>query len=167
MELGFRLANLQDEDEIWGILKDAIQRRKEEGSEQWQDGYPNPEVVHSDIERGIGYVLTDHNNVIGYAAVLVNDEPAYEDIVGSWECHDGFVVVHRVAIKAEYLGQRLAQKMFSYIESWAREQQIPSMRIDTNFDNTGMLRILEKSGYRYRGEVYFREKPRKAFEKIF
>ena len=167
MELGFRKASPPDQEAIWEILKEAIQRRKQEGSDQWQDGYPNPDVVRTDIEKGIGFVLTDADVVIGYSAVLINDEPAYEDIVGSWDCHAGFVVVHRVAIDTNYLGKGLAQKMLSFIESWAQEHNIPSMRIDTNFDNTGMLRILEKSGYNYRGEVFFREKARKAFEKIF
>ncbi len=30
---------------IWEILQDAILRRKKDGSNQWQDGYPNPESV--------------------------------------------------------------------------------------------------------------------------
>jgi hypothetical protein len=27
------------------ILQQAIARRKADGSNQWQDGYPNPEVI--------------------------------------------------------------------------------------------------------------------------
>jgi len=167
MELGFRQAKSDDEAIIWDILNGAIQRRKEDGSDQWQDGYPNPNVVHQDIENGYGYVLTDKGEVIGYAAVLVDDEPTYATIVGSWACDDGFMVVHRVAIDSNYLGKGLAQQMIAFIEALAQEKGIPSMRIDTNFDNVGMLRILEKAGYQYSGEIYVRHKPRKAFEKVF
>jgi hypothetical protein len=31
--------------QIWIILQQAIARRKADGSNQWQDGYPNPEVI--------------------------------------------------------------------------------------------------------------------------
>ena len=48
------------------IIQQAIQRRKEEGSNQWQDGYPNPEVIQNDLDNGHGFVLTDGNTVIGY-----------------------------------------------------------------------------------------------------
>jgi len=34
---------------IWNILQQAIERRRKDGSRQWQDGYPNLEVVKMDI----------------------------------------------------------------------------------------------------------------------
>jgi len=166
MKLDFRKAMPDDTSAIWKILSDAIQRRKEDGSDQWQDGYPNLEVVQLDIKREIGYVLIHEETIIGYAAILINDEPAYDDLAGSWQCENGFAVVHRVAIASGFLGKGLAQKMLGLIELWAQEQKIPSIRIDTNFDNIGMLRILEKSSYIFRGEIFMRNKPRKAFEKI-
>ena len=60
----FRKAQISDIPEIWIILQKAIQRRKEEGSNQWQDGYPNPEVIQNDIEKesrwiGSGEVLME------------------------------------------------------------------------------------------------------------
>jgi hypothetical protein len=33
------------------ILQQAIARRKADGSNQWQDGYPNPEVILNDITK--------------------------------------------------------------------------------------------------------------------
>ena len=59
----------------------AIQRRKEEGSDQWQDGYPNPDVVQKDIEKEAGFVLTDGETMVGYCAILINDEPEYAKII--------------------------------------------------------------------------------------
>ncbi|MFT4092143.1 MAG: hypothetical protein QM640_00795 [Niabella sp.] len=38
--------------------------------------------------------------------------------------------------------------------------------VDTNFDNAPMLHILNKLGYIYCGEVFFRGAARKAFEKV-
>ncbi|MFJ1442200.1 hypothetical protein ACILFQ_09880 [Capnocytophaga canimorsus] len=41
-----------------------------------------------------------------------------------------------------------------------------SIKIDTNFDNYAMLKVLEKAKYTYCGTVYFRGTPRMAFEKL-
>ncbi len=45
MNYQFRKALSEEIPEIWMILQAAIQRRKEDGSTQWQDGYPNPYVI--------------------------------------------------------------------------------------------------------------------------
>ncbi|NGM63489.1 GNAT family N-acetyltransferase [Sphingobacterium sp. SGG-5] len=166
MEYTFRKAKVDEQDQIWAILKDAIRRRKEEGSDQWQDGYPNPGVIKDDIDKGVGFVLLDRDEVVGYCAVLINDEPQYADIEGQWLTDGDFVVIHRVAISENYLGQGLAKKMLQYIEGYALENNIHSVKADTNFDNPGMLHIFKKTGYTYCGEVILRGKPRKAFEKV-
>lgn len=166
MAYTFRQAGTQDASAICAILEKAIQRRKEDGSSQWQDGYPNLTVVQNDIQKGAGYVLMDANTIIGYAAILISDEPEYANLKGNWITHGAFVVYHRVAIAEDYLGQGLAQHLLLCIEKFALENNIYSIKADTNFDNAGMLRIFEKSGYSYCGEVTFRGSPRKAFEKV-
>lgn len=166
MRYDFRQAHAEDLHQIWDILQLAIQRRKEDGSTQWQDGYPNPSVVQTDIEKGNGYVLTDGDTIVGYCAILINDEPEYARLKGAWLTDGDFVVYHRVAISEQYLGQGLAQKMLLHIEDFARQHHIYSVKADTNFDNTGMLRIFDKLGYSCCGEVVFRGSRRKAFEKV-
>lgn len=94
MNYHFRKAELFEIAPIWKILQQAIQRRKEDGSAQWQDGYPNPEVVQKDIEKGEGFVLLDGETIIGYSAVLINDEPAYDEIEGNWLTTEDFVIIH-------------------------------------------------------------------------
>ena len=165
MNYNFRKATGIEIPKIWEIIQQAIVRRKNDESQQWQDGYPNEAVIQHDIAKGIGYVLTDENKIIGYAAILFNDEPAYEHLNGTWLTNDDFVVVHRVAISDDYLGKGLAQKIFLCTEYIATENNIFSIKVDTNFDNIPMLKIFEKLGYTYCGEVSFRGSARKAFEK--
>ena len=74
MDYQFRKAELTDLQIIWRILKEAIIRRKEDGSNQWQDGYPNEEVIKNDLHNNYGYVLTSNKNVIGYCALIKNNE---------------------------------------------------------------------------------------------
>lgn len=161
-----QLAVIPDQEIIWEIVKGAVLRRKDEGSNQWQDGYPNPETITSDIENKFGYVLTVENKIVAYVAIIFEPEPAYEEIVGSWLSSKPYVVIHRVAVHAEWLGKGLAKKIFECAEEIALLNKIDSIRVDTNFDNLPMLHILNKLNYVYCGEVYFRGSARKAFEKL-
>lgn len=166
MDYQFKKADASQIPEIWTILQAAIARRKADGSNQWQDGYPNPEVIRKDIEKEAGYVLTHGDTIIGYTAVLINDEPEYANLKGTWLTNEDFVVFHRVAIAKEYLGQGLAKKIFQHIEELAQDNKIYSIKADTNFDNYAMISLFEKSGYVYCGEVWFRGSPRRAYEKV-
>ena len=162
-----RLATSNDQESIWDILKHAIELRRQQGSTQWQDGYPNPETVAIDIEKQQGFVfLAQDDSILAYAAIIKNNEPAYDTIEGAWLTDGDFMVVHRVAVSKHVLGKGLAKEIFEKIEDYVREQNIASIKVDTNYDNIAMLKTLDKLGYQYCGEVYFRGSPRKAFEKI-
>jgi L-amino acid N-acyltransferase YncA len=93
MNYQFRKAVISEIPQIWDILHKAILRRKAEGSEQWQDGYPNAEGLQKDIEKDAGFVLLEDGEIVGYSAVLINDEPAYGKIEGKWLTNNDFVVV--------------------------------------------------------------------------
>lgn len=166
MEYPFSKATLSDVPAIWAVLQGAIQRRKEDGSDQWQDGYPNPDTIRQDIEKDVGYVMTHREAVVGYCAVLINDEPAYEHIDGAWKTTGDFVVFHRVAIAKEYVGQGLSYRLLEHIEAIARAKSIPSVRADTNYDNYAMMKVFDRMGYAYCGDVLLRGSPRRAYEKV-
>ena len=161
-----RKAQIPEAEIIWQILQQAIERRRKDGSNQWQDGYPNLEVVKTDISLGKGYVLEIDNAIAAYAALVFNDEPAYNEIIGDWLTNDDFLVIHRVAVSDDFLGKGIAVLLFQKLEEFAKENQVFSIKVDTNFDNLAMLHILEKLDYQYCGEVYFRGSARKAFEKV-
>jgi RimJ/RimL family protein N-acetyltransferase len=52
------------------------------------------------------------------------------------------------------------------VERIVLDNDIISIKADTNHDNGGMLRVFEKLGYIYCGKVYFRGSARQAFEKV-
>ena len=115
-EITFRQAEEKDKDIIWGILQQAIERRKNDGSNQWQDGYPNLQTVENDIAKDQGYVLTLNDEVITYAALIFNDEPAYENIKGEWLTNGDFMVVHRVAVSDKAAGKGIVKKFFGTLD---------------------------------------------------
>lgn len=165
-ETQLRKAEIEDRNIIWGIIQQSIERRKQDGSTQWQNGYPNLGTVESDIAKGFGYVLTVDGEIAVYAALILNDEPAYSTIEGAWLSDGEFVVVHRVAVDEKFAGQGMVKKLFDHIEDFTRSHGIQSIKVDTNYDNLAMLKILESKGYSYCGEVLLAGGMRKAYEKI-
>ncbi|MBL1221188.1 GNAT family N-acetyltransferase [Chryseobacterium sp. L7] len=165
-ETKLRKAEIEDRDVIWEIIQQSIERRKQDGSTQWQNGYPNIGTVESDIAKGFAYVLTVDKEIAVYAALILNDEPAYSTIEGAWLSDGEFVVVHRVAVDGKFAGQGMVKKLFDHIEDFTRSHGIQSIKVDTNYDNIAMLKILESKGYSYCGEVLLADGMRKAYEKI-
>jgi GNAT superfamily N-acetyltransferase len=161
-----KTASLADVTVIWDILQAAIAQRKEDGSTQWQDGYPNSKTVGDDFAKGYSYVLFENGVVVAYAAIIFGEEPTYNDIKGEWLSHSDYVVVHRVATAPEYKGKGMATLLFEKIEELSVAKGVFSIKVDTNYDNFPMLKILEKLGYTYCGEIEVRGTPRKAFEKL-
>lgn len=165
-KIKMREARITEVGQIWEIIQQAIERRRKEGSTQWQNGYPNKGTIESDIAKNFGYVLTVDDEIAVYTALIMNDEPAYSSIEGAWLSDGEFVVIHRVAVNEKFAGKGMVKILFDKIEDYTRSQNIKSIKVDTNFDNLAMLKILESKGYSYCGEVMLAGGMRKAFEKI-
>jgi hypothetical protein len=162
-----RKATFSEASVIWNILQQAIEQRKQDGSEQWQNGYPNQQTVHDDITNGYAYVLIENNIIVAYAAIIFGAEPSYNDIKGQWITNADYAVVHRVATSDTVKGKGVATCIFSLVEDLCMEQKVYSIKVDTNFDNIPMLKILNKLNYIYCGEVFYEGAPRKAYEKVY
>ena len=161
-----RKAKQTELNQIWEIIQYAIAQRKADGSQQWQDGYPNRDSIQNDINQQYGYVVEENDSILLYAAIIFDVEPAYNNIEGNWLTNGDYVGVHRVAASPLAKGKSIATKFFQMLEDLALTQNVFSIKVDTNFDNIPMLKILDKLGYTYCGEVYFRGSARKAFEKV-
>ena len=57
--MNFRKSTFDDIDRILKIIEKAKAELKKMGLDQWQKGYPNREVIESDVKKGISYVLED------------------------------------------------------------------------------------------------------------
>lgn len=169
-ELTFRQAKSCEADRIMQIIRQAQARMYAAGSHQWQDGYPAPGHISADIGRGRGYVLCKSgmegpHAVIAYGAVVFDGEPAYDAIEGQWLTDEPYVLVHRLAVADGERGRGVAAEFLHRTEALALEQGVRAFRIDTNFDNHTMLRLIERAGFTYCGKVIYRSGERLAYEK--
>ncbi len=179
-QLIFRPAVASDAPRIMQIIRQAQAQMAALGSQQWQDGYPAPANIDRDIDLGYGWVLarpgsTTSGNaapdgiapgeVIAYGAVVFDGEPAYNQIDGAWLTAHHYVALHRLAVADGEKQRGVAAEYMLRVEQLARAKKVKSFRVDTNFDNGYMLRLLERIGFLYCGKVYYQSGERLAFEK--
>ena len=169
-QLLFRPAVPADAPRIQTIIRQAQAQMRAAGSLQWQNGYPGPEHIAADLLRGYGRVLcrpaaSGDAEAVAYGAVSFDGEPAYDAIDGQWLTDEPYVLVHRIAVADGERGRGVAAEFLHRVETLAQERGVKAFRIDTNFDNQTMLRLLERTGFTYCGKVVYRSGERLAYEK--
>ncbi len=92
-------------------------------------------------------------NVVAYGAVVFDGEPAYDAIEGAWLTDGDYVVLHRMAVTDGEKGRGVATEFMRRVEAMACGRGTGSMRVDTNFDNRYMLRMLGRLGLAYGRQV--------------
>ena len=98
--------------------------------------------------------------------MVFDGEPAYNSIEGRWLSEQPYVVVHRLAVADEMKQKGIASLFMQKVEKLSRSQGIHSFKVDTNFDNFYMHRMLEKLGFSYCGEILYQRGTRMAYEKL-
>lgn len=163
-----RPARISDLDRIMEIIADAQDFLRDNGVDQWQNGYPSREVFTEDIKNGECLVFLDEGRIVGVISLLLGHEPSYDTVYdGDWLTKDEpYAVFHRSAVDREYRGKRVAGRMLSCLENIARENGCMSMRGDTHRDNNAMRRMLERSGYTLCGTVRIDAPPERDAERL-
>lgn len=151
-----RAAEARDLNAIITLISHARQAIARLGIDQWQDGYPEPELLAHDIESGIGCVFEVDGNIAGYMVPLTEPEPVYDALDGEWLNRDApYLTVHRMAIDDGYRGTGLGRQMLAHAEAFARTLGMKSVRADTHRGNLSMRGLLAKCGFVYCGEVIY------------
>lgn len=153
---------------VMEIIKDAQKYLKNEGIDQWQNDYPNPQVIKEDIKNGNAYVIKKNDTVVAAAAIIFANDPTYDQIEhGEWLTQGKYGVIHRAAVAKDYKGQGIASIFFRETEKMAAEKGAESIRIDTHQENLSMQRLIEKENFKYCGIIYTADgSKRLAYEKI-
>lgn len=150
-----RQSNIDDLDEIVRIAEEGKRFLRANGVHQWQSGtYPSRELFISDIEHGIGYVLTEGDTICAICAITFEEEPAYRKLEsGAWLTSGAYATIHRCAVAPEFRGRGIVGILFDCVSNLAAERDIKSVRIDTHPDNRFMRSALAKASFVQCGEL--------------
>lgn len=168
-----RAANINDISSILEIVEDARILIQSFGFKQWTkySNYPNYETFENDILNNNLYVLDIDSKVVAMIALCVGNDINYNEIDGSWlTTNSNYLTIHRLAVKKEFYGQKLAQELFEFAHNKAKFLNISSVRIDTHPQNLPMNNLIKKLGYNYCGQIKILDDQidpiRNAYEKV-
>ncbi len=166
--MNFRQSVKEDIEDILIIIKQAQASLKEAGIDQWQNNYPNYEIISRDIDQKESYVLIDGNDIVGTTVLSFQGEKTYQSIYeGQWMSDSDYAVIHRIAVNQNYKGTGLASKIIDYVEKICLDKGVTSIKVDTHEKNLSMQRLLGKNKFEYCGIIYLEDgSKRVAFEKI-
>ena len=161
----------EDLDLLVPIFDEARKTIAALGIDQWQNGYPNREVISADIKNGQSFCVLGDGEIIGTFAMIIDGEPTYDEIFdGKWLTGDGrghYYAIHRVAISIKCRGKGISTAIISYCAEEAKKANKISLRIDTHRGNVVMRKMLEKHGFSHCGTIYLESgDERVAYEKM-
>ncbi|MEA5026670.1 MAG: GNAT family N-acetyltransferase [Erysipelotrichaceae bacterium] len=151
----FRKAVSSDLTSIMLIIQQAQSFLRQQGIDQWQNGYPNREIIDADISQEQAYVISDGTAIAAYGVVSFEPEPTYAIIYnGEWLNNERYAVIHRLAVNTLYRNQQLAGRYLQEAQKLCIKHQVYNIRIDTHELNQIMQHVLAKQGYRCCGEIF-------------
>lgn len=151
-------------EDVMLVFSQARLAQRRAGFRQWEDGYPSIDVLKSDIDRAIGFILDDNGKTAGYIAIAAYDDE-YNRHPELWDVGKNYAVFHRIALSDDYRGKKLSGRLFDLAESHALRAGAAFVRIDTGLENKPMQHILSKRGYISLGRCDFIWGERLAYEK--
>ncbi len=166
--LTFRKGVDADLESVMELVADAQNWFREQGIDQWQDGYPTRELISSDILRCENYIVEHKGVVVATSVISFRGEPTYSEIVGKgWLNENPYVVVHRIAVSDECRRKGIAKEILHYTEELCIEKGVSDIRIDTHCDNRAMRSLLKKMGYTHCGRITLASGAlREAYQKV-
>ena len=91
-EIIVRPAAPGDLDAVWALVRRAVQKMREEGSEQWGEDYPTRADYEEDLRRGrLAAAVSAQGQVLGCACITDEPETAYAAVPWAVE---GLSLIH-------------------------------------------------------------------------
>lgn len=156
-----------DLDEIWSLVRAVVAEMNAGGNDQWGPDYPLRSDYAQALNDGQLYAALDwEGKILGVVVLNTQEDPEYDCLTG-WQTAGPALVIHKLAVLPAARRQGVAAALVRFAFSLAVEWGAASVRVDTYSINRPMLRLIEKSGFRFVGEIFFsgRALPFRVFER--
>jgi ribosomal protein S18 acetylase RimI-like enzyme len=165
MDDKFRLAVIEDSAAIVLLYKNAVKLMRSQNIDQWDEIYPNEDIILNDIEKRQMYLLVKNTKIA--SAVVLNEEQDEEYKKGDWSCKDGNIaVLHRLCVHPNFQNMGVGRETLLCVESVLIEAGYSAIRLDTFVQNPKALRLYDRLDYKQTGTVTFRKGEFCLFEKL-
>ena len=145
--------NLND---ILKIYKNVTADMESKEIFQWDNLYPDKNIIKEDIVHNEMFIAKKHNNIIGAFTINHFCDDEYKN--GNWKYPNAsYNVIHRLCVNPEYQNQGYAAEIMQWIEKYLKNKNIKTIRLDAFTKNKSALRLYEKLGYTIVGHTDWRK----------
>lgn len=139
---------------VFEIIAACRKKLDSEGIYQWDDYYPNMDVVIDDFNNNTIHVYKNDGAVVGIITFDEQQHQEYQQV--EWFYNEGkILVIHRLAVRPDYQKQGIARQLLNSAEQTALQAGFLSVRLDAYSGNSRAIQFYRKLGYETRGEVFF------------
>lgn len=156
MDIDFSLAKIEDVDEIILLFENAIDNMNRQSIFQWDEVYPNREVILADIESRTMYVGRCGEKI---ASVFVIDQYCDDEYKGgNWQYKDlSYRIVHRLCVNPDFQNKGIGTYTMNYIEKLVKQMGVQAIRLDCFTQNLYAISMYKKLGYNIVGYADWRK----------
>jgi len=152
----YRLGTVDDLNEIYGLISDAIQLMEKQGIHQWDEFYPTKEVLLDDINSHTLYVAVKDEKIV--AIYVLNQECDEEYHTCEWHNPDeSACIIHRLCVSANDQNKGIGSMLLAHIEDQVKSMGYSSIRLDVFSENPHAIQLYKKNGYEKRGHADWRK----------
>ena len=162
-----RKAKVSDLSNIMKMYTSCINGMIENDIDQWDESYPNKQIITMDIKAKTYFVVEKDGKIIAGINIDKNQDPTYLNI--KWKDTENlFLVVHRLAVKQENWNEGIGKKLMLFAEKLVIKNELNSIRLDTYSNNPKAMIFYKNIGYHELGTINLKPDKEKyhCFEKI-
>ena len=152
------LATIRDAPGVMAIISRCLADMRAQSIQQWDEVYPNLEVVEKDAMTQSLFVMRAGSCCI--AAICLNEIQPEQYALLPWRCASGrALVIHRLCVDPARQQRGAARALMDFAEEFARGHGFASIRLDAYTGNPRALALYERRGYRRVGQAMFPRRP--------
>ena len=142
-ELRIVKAGLKDTATVSAILSEAASWIAGEGMKLWEPEELSPDAVEPDVSAGMYWLAMVGATAAGCYRFQTEDMEFWDDVP-----HADSAFVHRVAVKRDFAGKRVAQAMLDHAKREAKALGKRFLRLDCA-DRPKLRRVYEFEGFEF------------------
>jgi len=162
-EVLYQTASASREGEIWALYEAVKAFYRPKGLTDWDDDYPDREILSEDLECRRIRILQDGDKIIG--AVSFEEEDDVSRLELPWEGARAMVFA-RLCVAPEFRGRRLAEELLLRLLAEAESLGYDSARILCAKVTIPARKLYERMKFRQMGSVTLYGKDFWIYEKM-
>jgi len=148
------------------LFRETVRDMNKNGFYHWNTGYPNPEIIKTDIEEGSLFMVMENFACIG--VIVMNEQSSPEFNTVEWKGNGTKVLyIHRLAVHPVWKGKGITEKMLGFAEKYGRENNFSSIRLDVFDTNDHRIGIVKNRKFEEMGKIHlsYQKTPFTCYEK--